>query len=199
MSSKREIRIHLHPPKNEGDYTVADMYKEYRDPLVRIFDILLKEKRHWSEDLTHETFVRVIEFETSFNRVIDPTMIGALLSYFAKQAYVQYKRDQGEADLRNYDDDPFLLFETEIDSKLLSCLNPEDMCLKDERVQRMFTHIGRLRKIDQDILELIFVDNNSMRDAADILKLSYPNLRKRVQRLREVLGAYEQGEKDDMA
>lgn len=83
-NNKSKINIYLPPPKFDRPYNIAEMYEEYAELLTKLFSTMLRDNNHWAEDLTHETFVRLIEFSNSTDREIDPPMLGALLSHIAK-------------------------------------------------------------------------------------------------------------------
>ena len=97
--------------------------------------------------------------------------------------------------MRNYDDDPMILFETEISSKLTDALNPADIAALDARVNIMMEKIDNLRKIDQKIIDLVFLQGISMREAATILGLTYATIRVRLMRARMSLGKFQEEKK----
>lgn len=104
-------------------------------------------------------------------------------------------RDRGETDLRNYDDDPLVLFETEISSKLTDCLDPAEIAGLDSRINIMMRKVNSLKQVDQDIINLVFVEGLTMKEAAAQLGMSYTTLRVRVVRIRKTLGEF-QGDED---
>lgn len=189
---RREVRISLPAPKKDTTYTFEEIYKEYHKPVLRAFEILLKNDWPWAEDLTHETFLRILEFQQNSAVSIDTKSMGALLSYLAKCSYVKYKRDFGEGDLRKYDDDPFVLFDHILESDAPEFLNPEKILSQDKRIHQMLSKIDKLKKVDKEILTLLFYNNYSMREAAEALDLSYSNIRKRLQRIRTNLGSFQE-------
>jgi RNA polymerase sigma factor (sigma-70 family) len=192
MAEKRQLRISLPYPKKDEPYTIEDVYREYYKPINRVLSIILRGNADWSEDLTHEVFVKMLEFYRNVGRPPDTPTLAGLLSEQVKRCYIDFKRDSGEADLRNYDDDPFVLFESVLDSKEEIFQDPEKIFLQDKRIQRMFDKIHLLKRIDRNILTLIFIDGITMRDTAVALNISYVNLRKRLQRARISLGQYEE-------
>jgi RNA polymerase sigma factor (sigma-70 family) len=198
MSEKRELRISLPYPKMDTPYTFEDMFKEYYKPMHRVLSILLRKDASWAEDLTQESFIRVLEFQKNTGRAIETPTLAGFLSHMVKCSYVKFKRDNGESDLRKYDNDPFILFETEIESDLQEFLDPEKILIQDKRVQAMFGKVEKLKSIDKEILNMLFVEGIPMKVAADKLDISYSNLRKRLQRARVALGSYEEVRSDGM-
>jgi RNA polymerase sigma factor (sigma-70 family) len=196
MAEKRELRISLPYPKKDTPYTFEEMFKEYYKPMYRVFSILLRKDASWAEDLTQESFIRVLEFQKNTGKEVETPTLAGFLSHMVKCSYVKFKRDNGESDLRKYDDDPFILFETEIESDLQEFLDPEKILIQDKRVQNMFGKIDKLKIIDRNILNLLFIQGTPMKAAADQLNISYSNLRKRLQRARVALGSYEEVRSD---
>jgi RNA polymerase sigma factor (sigma-70 family) len=137
-------------------------------------------------------FIKVLRFQEITEGGFEIPKIGSLISFLAQQTWAQYMRLRGDVNFRNYDDDPSILFETEICTELVDHINPSDILEMSEKHNGLMEKISELSVLDQKIIDMTFVQNLPPDKVSKRLGLSSANIRMRITRIRRNLGSYEE-------
>ncbi len=165
---------------NEHDkLLVEDLYFKYKYRLFSIaFNIL--NDRLLAEDAVHNTFVRIIEYLYKIENSNEYQRISFLCVVCRNISIDMYKNNR-----KTFDNE--LSVDNIEERELKANNNPLDIYISNESLRTLIDGIKGLNDTYRDVLMLKYVSECSNEDISNLLSISQPTVRKRLERGKDLL------------
>jgi RNA polymerase sigma-70 factor (ECF subfamily) len=174
---EREIELRLVRRLKAGDADAFETVYEAFRPRLFSFLARLSRRRDVAEDLLDETFLRLV---THAPGLADDTTLAAWLFTVARNLHASWCRHRALDETRISDQTPSWPGPSRGET-------PFESLARNEMELRLEKALARLSVRDREILLLVSVEELAPGEAASVLGLSAPAVRKRLQRARERL------------
>lgn len=175
----------LDTQKQERYFKFEDVYKEYYDKLYMEMCKAVGEDVWDAEDLTQETFTCLYE---SYNKVLpDQPHMKYLIQQIGKNIFLMYQREiiKERTSFGEQADTLSMLNNSMSNSN--DFRDAYEVLKSSQQITDLLGKVNEFCKIDKDIVHNVFIQGTPPKEAAENMGLSYDNVRKRIQRLRERL------------
>ena len=156
---------------------LTELYQKYKqDVFIKAYSIL--KDRELSEDMVHDTFIRVCKHLDKIEDIYS-NRTRSFLVIIVKNLCIDYIRKRTDKLTSTFEEISYLVPDTED--------TPEDVVLNMELTKEMTEYLSKLNESYAEVINLRYYQGFSSKEIAEILNISYGNVRVRLKRALEAL------------